>query len=572
MASTSESILLSKPANKLGGKGQDPIRGNLTISDVKVLWKPENPGACGEEAILLNDVQRQQQVKGKPFLRIVATSGKALGLGFNSEDDRNEVLELLKQRKGAGEAAGGLGSAERRALLKGNRDLEALYNQLVVTGILTEGEFWSKHGGTNGGQLGPDGGSATAKMGQRLGLSSVMHEVEKLHDGKTERVNIHLTSQDIQRIFRDKPEVNRAFIAYVPHSMTEEAFWQKYFKLEYKQAARRKNIGGVGEEDKDDIFAPFREHVDEEETAMARSRLHNVDPTLDLFSEYVGARWAGGSRSLGADTSRSDEAVAPATAKLKSLANELNRHSFHVLDGPIGDAADDGNMSTVAMAASLEEARKKHASMERDALNDEERAEQIALYKMRASSDLADLRGKQPERTIPLSIVDKVAFLRINKKSSEDNDGVAAKGPAEGGVGDGQKGDVVMKDVSSFAVDPTSLVPVPYYLSEPEKALEEFCAMDSERFVKEFGTAGLSAASVSPEEAMGGVMVEFFRLEALKTDELLRHFWSNKLSPSGGDTEKMLRLRKHLSVQRESYVCFCAPSLTRRDRRLQIIV
>ena len=553
-SSSAASILLSKPANKLGGKGQDPIPGILTISDVKVLWRPETAGAVGEEAFLLNDVQRQQQVKGKPFLRIVATSGKALGLGFHSEEDRDEVLELLKQRKGVGEASGGMGSAERRALFEANKDLEALYNQLVVTGILTEAEFWSKHG-ASGGRLASDAGGAPAKAGQRLGLSSVMHEVEKLHDGKTERVNIHLTSQDIQRIFRDKPEVNRAFIAYVPHSMAEETFWQKYFKLEYKQAARRRNIGGIREDnkdDKDDIFAPFREHVDEEETAMARSRLLIVDPTLDLFSEYVGARWAGGSRSMGADTSRSDEAIAPATAKLKSLANELNRHSFHVLDGPIGDAADDGSMSTVALAASLEAARKKHASVERDTPNDEEVAEQRALYKLRASSDLADLRGRREERTIPLSISDEMAFLRINRM---DGGNLQAEGPeANGGARGAKRGDVAMEDASSFAVDPSALVPVPYNLPRPEKALEEFCAMDSERFVKEFGTAGLTAASVSPEEAMGGVMVEFFRLEALKTDELLRHFWSNKLAPSGGDTEKMLRLRKHLTEQRESYV------------------
>jgi hypothetical protein len=561
LTSSAASILLSKPANKLGGKGQDHVPGILTISDIKVLWKPETAGAVGEEAILLNDVQRQQQVKGKPFLRIVATSGKALGLGFHSEEDRDEVLELLKQRKGAGEPSGSLGSAERRALFEANKDLEALYNQLVVTGILTEAEFWSKHG-SSGGRLAPDTGGASAKTGQRLGLSSVMHEVEKLHDGKTERVNIHLTSQDIQRIFRDKPEVNRAFIAYVPHSMTEEAFWQKYFKLEYKQAARRRNIGGIREDDKDDIFAPFREHMDEEETAMARARLLNVDPTLDLFSEYVGARWSGGLRSMGADTLRSDEAIAPATAKLKSLANELNRHSFHVLDGPIGDAADDGSMSTVALAASLEAARKKHATVERDALNDEEVAEQRALYKLRASSDLADLRGKQAERTIPLSINDDMAFLQINRADG-DGRSLRAKVPnkAKGGArgakdarDGGQDGDVEMKDDSPFSVDPLALVPVPYNMLYPEKALEEFCAMDSERFVKDFGTAGLSAASISPEEAMGGVMVEFFRLEALKTDELLRHFWSNKLAPSGGDTEKMLRLRKHLTVQRESYV------------------
>ena len=119
-----------------------------------------------------------------------------------------------------------------------------------------------------------------------------------------------------------------------------------------------------------------------------------------------------------------------------------------------------------------------------------------------------------------------------------------------------------MRDAVEFEVDPWALVPVPYELNGSNKALEEFCAMDSARFVEEFGPAGLAAASVSPENALGGVMVEFFRLEALKTDELLRHFWSIKLSAGSGDagggssgdgnTQKMLRLQKHLAVQREA--------------------
>lgn len=572
MASTSESVLLSKPASKLAGKGQGPVPGIVTISDVKVLWKPETRGACGNEIILLNNIERQQQVKNKPFLRIVSTAvsgGKALGLGFQSEEDRDEVLELLKQRKGPGADVGG---AERRAVFAENKDLEALYNQLVPTGILTEIEFWSRHGSSTrrAASSGAASTSKTSKTGQRLGLSSVMHEVQKLHDGKTERVNVTLTPQDIERIFREKPEVNRAFIATVPHEMSENEFWKTYFKLEVKHSARQRNIGGVRsvEEDVEDIFAPFRVQAEREESAAARARLHNVDPTLDLFSEYVGARWAGGSRSMGADAARSDEAIAtagPAAAaavKLKTLANELNRHSFHVLDGPLGDIFDndgDKKMTSVDLAASIEVARKKHAADGGvGAGGAGEDAQQEALHRMRASSDLADLRGEKVMRTIPLSINDKMAFLRINKREGES-----------GAVN--VLGDVVMTEVRApiesaasveFDVDPWALISASCDLPAPDKALEEFCAMDSERFVKEFGTVGLAAASVSPEDAMGGVMVEFFRLEALKTDELLRHFWSTKLASQGADragagengnhVEKMLRLRKHLAVQRES--------------------
>jgi len=157
-----------------------------------------------------------------------------LGLAFHTEKDKDEVLEMLKPREFAKRAVSSLvpGPAEQSALFASDRDLKALYNQLVPSGILTEAEFWESHDEKrNRGKI--------VQLGQRLGLPSVMHEVEKLHDGKTERVNIHLKPQDIQRIFQDRPEISRAFTSYVPHAMTEQEFWQEYFKLEYKRAAKR---------------------------------------------------------------------------------------------------------------------------------------------------------------------------------------------------------------------------------------------------------------------------------------------------------------------------------------------
>ncbi len=577
------SILLAKAASIVDGQQQVP--GTVTISDVSVLWKPEAPGTAADVSILLADIEGQG-TKKPSFLRIAKKDGKALILNFLTVDDRTEVVEQLKERKHV--AGAGLRADERKRLFDENKDLEALYNQLVATGILTEAEFWSNHGhaGNVANRLASSANTSTSgagaaasktgkpKAGMRLGLSSVLHEVERSHDGKTEKVHVTLMPEDIERIFRYQPEVNRAFIAYVPHSMSEDDFWKEYFKLDYKNIAKRKGAGGSRSdraEDKDDIFAPFREHLDEEASAMDRTMLRNVDPTLDLFSEYVGSRWSGGSRSMGADTKRSDEAVARATAKLKSLANDLNRHSIHVLDGPIVDLDAEtmrkDKLTTeeaIALATSVDAARKELEQAKGSAGVDAN-VEQDAVHKMRAASDLADLRGERVIHTVPLSINDKMAFLRIKNRKDEG----AGKGPerveeGEGGEG-GKPRDITMRDAVEFEVDPWALVPVPYELNGSNKALEEFCAMDSARFVEEFGPAGLAAASVSPENALGGVMVEFFRLEALKTDELLRHFWSIKLSAGSGDagggsskssgdgnTQKMLRLQKHLAVQREA--------------------
>lgn len=505
-------------------------------------------------------------MSGKPFLRILS-DGPPLGLAFETENDKQDVLDLLKQRQGP-HADVGPKSAERSQIFAANKDLEILYNQLVVTGILSESEFWSMHKN--------DFKSLQSKnIGKRIGLSSVMHEVEKLHDGKTERVNIHLTPQDIERIFRDKPEVNRAFIAYVPHSMTEGDFWQKYFKLEYKQAARRKKIASGGSlpsrsatvvDDKDDIFAPFRQHITEQESEISLSRLKNVDPTLDLFAEY-GDRWGGGTRIFGADTARSDEAIpehlrsrANETQSIhtgvKTFANELNRHSFHVLDGPIGDSHSlDETVSSVSLAAALEAARKKHLAKG----HAKESKPEPNLWKHRASSGLEDLRGHSSVQTLPLSIKDISAYERMANESSYS---LEKKGKEYNNDSN------QFSDLSSLQIDPSNLLEVPYSPLSSLVALEEFCMMDGEAFVKEFGASGFSAATVNPEEAMGSVMTEFFRIEALKTTELLRHYW---LTKSSVNQEKLPHLRKHLSLQRDSLALHLQPQ-TGIAAQLQIYI
>jgi transcription initiation factor TFIIH subunit 1 len=191
----------------------------------------------------------QQQAPGKPFLRILSAA-EPLGLAFRSDDDRNEVLELLKQLTPSPAAAPGAPAPgvptppQRQQLFAADPDLETLYGQLVVSGILPEADFWRTRQGALGrlaaGARGRGGGGGAAgAAAQRPGLSSVLHDVERLHDGQTERVNIHLTPADITRIFTERPEVHRAFLAHVPHALEEKAFWERYFKLEYKKAAKR---------------------------------------------------------------------------------------------------------------------------------------------------------------------------------------------------------------------------------------------------------------------------------------------------------------------------------------------
>lgn len=306
----------------------------------------------------------QQQAPGKPLLRILS-SAEPLGLSFLSEADKSEVLEFMKQLTPAGPSAAAASTApglptaaQKRDLFANDKDLEALYNQLVVSGILAEADFWRTRSSALG-RFGAPGGAAPAPK-QRSGLSSVMHEVERLHDGSTERVNIHLTAADIRTIFVERPEVHRAFLAKVPHEIPEAEFWQRYFKLEYKKAARRKRLAAAGRvgvtDDKlldadDDLFAPFRQQLAEQEAVAASAKIRAVDPTVNLVAE-VGDHFSSGLLGVGQGAAAdASPPTAGAALLIESLARDLNRHSAQVLGGAIEGLADDGGGGDAAAIA-----------------------------------------------------------------------------------------------------------------------------------------------------------------------------------------------------------------------------
>ena len=51
-----ESIVLSKSAKKLR-KGQDDVPGTLTVTDSRLLWRPDDTDACSECVILLSSIK-----------------------------------------------------------------------------------------------------------------------------------------------------------------------------------------------------------------------------------------------------------------------------------------------------------------------------------------------------------------------------------------------------------------------------------------------------------------------------------------------------------------------------------
>lgn len=386
MAGPSDPMLLAKRCRKLL-KGMEGAPGTLVVTADKIKWHPEHTSPTVKAVTLdISSVVKQQQAPGKPLLRIVVISGEPLALSFQSESDKNEVLDLLKQQITAHSAGVGGPStlpsdvpdaAEKRRRFAADKDLEVLYNQLVVNGgLLSEADFWKARDSSSSSissmfgkmaKIATTSTSTPSTIRQRSGLSSVMHEVERLHDGSTERVSIQLTPRDIQQIFLERQEVHRAYLAHVPHSMNEKEFWKRYFKMEYKKAAKRKRLAAAGRldvteeelEDPDDIFAPFKRQLLEEEAASAKRKIGYIDPTVNLVAEF-GEKWTSplfggglgsahtgsedgpGATGIGiASTNASAKSAATALRVEESIAHDINRHAAQVLDGTLLDLGAD---------------------------------------------------------------------------------------------------------------------------------------------------------------------------------------------------------------------------------------
>ena len=48
-------------------------------------------------------------------------------------------------------------------------------------------------------------------------------------------MRIRLTPELIHQTFAEKPWVRRAFVAQVPHNLTEKAFWTKYLRQQARE-------------------------------------------------------------------------------------------------------------------------------------------------------------------------------------------------------------------------------------------------------------------------------------------------------------------------------------------------
>jgi transcription initiation factor TFIIH subunit 1 len=244
------------------------------------------------------------------MVRFVGPKNASFIFQFPNEKERDNVSDNVAQllarlkakEKAASEAAAGSGKtfvksspvevAARKALLASNKELQALYNEMVVAGVVSDEDFWAARR-----QL-LEAATAKAGAGQRLGISNaMMATVKPTSDGRSNTVKFNLTPEMMHQIFAEKPAVRKAYLTNVPEIMNERTFWTRYCRAQYFQKVR-KGACAQGEEEAEDI-ALFEDNGASE--ALAAKRLKTIDPTVPFFTLFP-PKWQPQPRMLDAKT------------------------------------------------------------------------------------------------------------------------------------------------------------------------------------------------------------------------------------------------------------------------------
>ncbi|KAJ9672519.1 hypothetical protein PVL29_025932 [Vitis rotundifolia] len=383
------------------------VAGVLKMTEDKFVFMPNDPTSSARLDVEFRFIKGHKFSKGgsnKPaLLNLTQDSEKGGGYIFEFENhpDREVCREFVGKALAKFSEASKAGSEqsavklfdeqlstiemERRIkLLREDSELQKLHKQFVLSGVLTEAEFWATRKKLLDGNT-----SRTSK--QRVGFKSAMiSDLKPLTDGRTNRVTFNLTPEIIHQIFAEKPAVHQAFLNFVPNKMTEKDFWNKYCRAEYLHCTRN-TVAAAAEAAEDEELAVFLKH-DDILASEARRKIRRVDPTLDMEADQGDDYMHLPDHGIFRDGSK--EIIDPQYEQYRrTLSQDLNRHAAVVLEGrPIDVELEDTRTVAEALAKSK---RVEAANEKSDGSVTQERLERI--------SRMTEIEDLQAPRDLPFA-------------------------------------------------------------------------------------------------------------------------------------------------------------------------
>jgi hypothetical protein len=405
-------------------------------------------------------------------------------------------LKCQKELEDQADMEGVPSLAERQSLLANDANLQVSHAAIVGEGVLTEKEFWT--GRTHKGSYSQRTASAPeGRAGAKVGLSNALVEAVERMDEVMARLGVSKVIYDIseadrEQIMVEKPSIRRAYLANVPHSMSERQFWERFLKHEYAKKASRKRELGEGVANIPDEDSKLFSSNPELLPSMAK-RMKRMDPSLNIS----------------ADANSQQPWTAPVSTRIDSsgvkigreLVNDINRHAQVVLDG----------------IAALKEAQLPDSSL----VSHENPQEETRVPDSCVTMD--DLRGATSTKHQPLCILDPSQYFSSSNAASHQR----AK------TSDQQKASILH---SLQSINPSDLPLSPISAEVSLKVLLE-CSRGSGAYLQGSmeDRGGFSAKS---PDTLATELLHSLRKESLTVNELCRFYWQN----TGYDGEMRQRI------------------------------
>ncbi|CAL1706845.1 unnamed protein product [Somion occarium] len=208
----------------------------------------------------------------------------------------------------------------RKKVLMSTPELAQLHRELVMTGQISENEFWE--------------GREHLLLAQAAAESQKRGKPGQLVDPRPQTVDgevkIVITPQLVHDIFEEYPVVAKAYTDNVPNKLSEAEFWKRYFQSKLFNAHRASIRSSAAQHVvKDDpIFDKYLEKEDDE-LQPRKLRDEGVDMFIDLAATAVDHGETGNERDITMQAGK-QRAVLP-------LIRKFNEHSGRLLDTTLGE-------------------------------------------------------------------------------------------------------------------------------------------------------------------------------------------------------------------------------------------
>ncbi|PPQ99447.1 hypothetical protein CVT24_005254 [Panaeolus cyanescens] len=211
--------------------------------------------------------------------------------------------------------------ALRKKVLLANPELGALHKDLVMTGQITEAEFWD--------------GREHLILAQAAAENQKKGKPGQIVDPRPETVEggeikILITPQLVLDIFDEYPIVKKAYSENVPSKLSQAEFWKRYFqsKLFHAHRASIRSSAAQHVVKDDPIFDKYLEK-DDDELEPRKPRNENVTAFVDLLATMEDHGETGNEKDITMQAGRQKAAL--------PLIRKFNEHSERLLNSALGD-------------------------------------------------------------------------------------------------------------------------------------------------------------------------------------------------------------------------------------------